>query len=56
MTEFWSWFQFQILLKFYWTAYKMIKKKLEVVMLKSFGKYHHLFNLHIFCYYFAFYD
>ena len=40
-------FQFQILLQFYWTAEKVTKIKLGMVMVKSFDKYHHLFNPHI---------
>ena len=40
-------FQFQILLQFYWTAEKVTKIKHEMVMVKRFEKYHHLFNLQI---------
>ena len=40
-------FQFQILLKLYWTAEKVTKIKLVIVLIKSFNKYHHRFNLHI---------
>ena len=41
-------FQFQILLQFYWTAEKVTKIRLVMVMVKGFDKYHHFFNLHIF--------
>ena len=47
MMQFRSKFQFQILLQFYWTAEKVTKIKLAIVMVKSFDKYHHLFNPHI---------
>ena len=47
MIKFWSKFQFQILLQFYRTAEKVIKIKLVMIMVKSFGKYYHLLNLHI---------
>ena len=40
-------FQSQILLQFYRTAEKVTKIKLVMVMVKSFDKCHHLFNLHI---------
>ena len=40
-------FQYQILLQLYRTAEKFTKIKLVIVMVKSFYKYHHLFNLHI---------
>ena len=50
-------FQFQILLKFYWTAEKVTKIKLLMVMVKSFGKYHHhLSNLHILVTFLFFHD
>ena len=45
--KFRSKFQFQILLTFFWTAEKVTKIKHEMVMVKSFDKYHHLFNLPI---------
>ena len=45
--KFRSEFQFQIRLQFYWTAEKVIKIKHQMVMDKSFDKYHHLFNPHI---------
>ena len=48
MIKFRSKFQFQILLQFYWTAEEITKIKLVMVMVKSFDKYYHLFNLHIF--------
>ena len=47
MIKFRSKFQFQILLQFYWTAEKVAKVKNEMLMVKSIGKYHHFFNLHI---------
>ena len=47
MIKFRSKFQFQILLQFYRTAEKVTKIKLVMVMVKSFDKHHHLFNLHI---------
>ena len=47
MIKFRSKLQFQILLQFYWTAGKVTKIKHEIVMVKCFGKYHHLVNLHI---------
>ena len=47
MIKFRSKFKFQILLQFYRTAEKVTKIKLVMVMVKSFDKYHHLFNLHI---------
>ena len=37
----------------YWIAEKVTKIKL-VILIKIFDKYHHLFNLHIFGYYFVF--
>ena len=40
-------FQFQILLRFYWTAEKVSKIILVMVMVKSFEEYHHLFNPNI---------
>ena len=43
MIKFRSKFQFQILLQFYRTAEKVTKMKLVIIMVKSFGKYHHLF-------------
>ena len=47
MIKFRSKFQFQILLQFYRTAEKITKIKLVMVIVKSFDKYHHLFNRHI---------
>ena len=47
MIKFRSKFQFQILLQFYGTAERVTKVKLVMVMVKSFDKYHHLFNLNI---------
>ena len=47
MIKFRSKFQFQILLQFYRAAEKATKIKLVMVMINSFDKYHHLFNLHI---------
>ena len=47
MIKFWSKFQIQILLQFYWTAEKVTKTKLVMVMVKSFDKSHYHFNLHI---------
>ena len=46
MTKFEINFHFQIYLQFYWTAEKVTKIKLVMVMVKSFDKYHHLFNNH----------
>ena len=40
-------FHFQILLQFYRTALKVTKIKLVMVIVKSFDKYHHVFNLNI---------
>ena len=45
MIKFQSKFQFQILLQFYRTAEKVTKIKLVMVIVKSFDKYHHFFNL-----------
>ena len=45
MIKFRSKFQFQILLQFYRTAEKVTNIKLVMLMVKSFDKYHHLFNL-----------
>ena len=51
MIKFRSEFQFKIYLQFYRTAEKVTKIKLVMVMVKSFDKYHHLFNLsHFGCY------
>ena len=47
MIKFRSKFQFQILLQSYRTAEKVTKIKLVMVMVTSFGKYDHLFNLYI---------
>ena len=44
MIKFHSKFQVQIPLQFYGQLKKL---KLVMVMVKSFDKYHHLFNLHI---------
>ena len=38
----------------YWIAEKVTKIKLVMILIKNFDKYHHLFNLHIFGYYFVF--
>ena len=46
MIKFRSKFQLQILLQFYRTAEKVTKIKL--VMVESFDKYQHSFNLHFF--------
>ena len=45
--KFRSKFQFQVLLQFYGTSENVTKIKLVMVMVKSFDKYHHDFNLHI---------
>ena len=45
LTKFRSKFQFRIL--FYRTADKVTKIKLVMVIVKSFDKYHHFFNLYI---------
>ena len=47
MIKFRSKFQFQILLQFNRTAEKVIKVKHVMVIVESFDKYHHLFNLYI---------
>ena len=47
MIKFRSKFQFQILLQFYRRAEKVTKIKLAMAIVKSFYKYHYLFNLHI---------
>ena len=49
MIKFWSKFQLQILVQFYKTDEKVTKIKLVMVIIKikSFDKYHHLFNVHI---------
>ena len=47
MVKFRTKFQIQILLQFYRTAEKVSKAKLVMVTVKSFDKYHNLFNLHI---------
>ena len=47
MIKFRSKFQLQILLQFYRTAEKVTKIKLVMVIVKSFDKYHNLFNFHI---------
>ena len=47
MIKFRSKFQFQILLQFNRRAEKVIKVKHVMVIVESFDKYHHLFNLHI---------
>ena len=47
MIKFRSKFQFQIILQFYRTAEKVTKIKVVIVIVKSFEKYHHLFNLNI---------
>ena len=47
MINFRSEFQFQITLQFHSSAEKAIKIKLVMVIVKSFEKYHHLFNLYI---------
>ena len=52
-------FQFEIILQFYWTywtATKVTRIELVTLMVKGLEKCHHLFKLHIFGYYFAFYD
>ena len=54
MIKFRSKFQFQIMLQFYRTAEKVTKIKLVMVMVKSFDKYRHLFNLSHFGYNFVF--
>ena len=56
MIKFRSKFQFQILLQFYWTAEKVTKIKHEMVIAKSFDKYHHLFKLRILVTIFLFHD
>ena len=47
MINFRSKFQFHIILQFYRRAEKVTKIKLAMVIVKSFYKYHYLFNLHI---------
>ena len=47
MIKFWSKFHFKILLWFHWTAEKVTKIKLVIVMVKLFDKWRYLFNLHI---------
>ena len=56
MIKFRATFQFQILLKFYRTSEKVIEVKLVILMVKSFEKYRHLFNLHIFVTVWLFHD
>ena len=46
MIKFRSKFQLQILLQFYRTAEKVTKIELLMVMVESFDKHQHLFNLH----------
>ena len=47
MIKFRSKFQFHIILQFYKKAEKVTKIKIVMVIVKSFDKYHHLFNLPI---------
>ena len=53
MIKFWTKFQIQIFLQFYWRAEKVIKIKLVRLLVKSFDKFSHLSLLYIFGYYFA---
>ena len=48
MIKFWSKFQIQILLQFYWRAEKVAQIKIMMVMFKSVDKSLHLITLHIF--------